>query len=326
MKWITVSKKSPCPICKKPDWCGVSEDGTKAICMRASNSTPTKNGGFLWVWENGRWDEPQKRPLGAFLPPRGHNLPPPPLKPPRIAPKWGHRRLSAKEVREFILGDMVIRPDWAFGVADICGDDSDIECGTACALGMYESKTKQHCVGIPMRDAMGQPVGIRFRHTLTKKKSSLFGGSDGLFYSQLILKRKVKTLYIVEGATDAIALASLGFDVVGRSSCATGTELIRDLLRRIKPTELVYVSDNDHAKEIAGRLREAGREGAIKLAKDIGMSYKLISPISAKDIREYILNQRKKGFTSDQISSLILTMVKDAKTHFPDKKVDHPRA
>lgn len=297
-----------------------------AICMRAANDAPTKNGGFLWVWEKGRWDEPQKRPLGAFLPPRGHNLPPPPLKPPRIAPKWGHRRLSAKEVTEYILKDMVITPDWAFGVADICGDDGDIECGTACGFGMYESRTKPHCVGIPMRNAKGEPVGIRFRHTLTKAKTSLFGGSDGLFFSQRILKRKVSTLLIVEGATDAIALAALGFDVVGRSSCATGKDAIRELVSTLHPSTLVYVADNDHAKEIAGRLREAGREGAIKLAQDIGKPYKLISPISAKDIREYILNQRKKGFTSAQISALILTMIKDAKLHISEKKVYHPRA
>ncbi len=33
-KWQHVSKDNPCPICGKPDWCSVSEDGTLATCRR----------------------------------------------------------------------------------------------------------------------------------------------------------------------------------------------------------------------------------------------------------------------------------------------------
>jgi hypothetical protein len=32
--WIQVSKASPCPVCKEPDWCSVSLNGTVAKCMR----------------------------------------------------------------------------------------------------------------------------------------------------------------------------------------------------------------------------------------------------------------------------------------------------
>ncbi|HKB40499.1 MAG TPA: DUF3854 domain-containing protein, partial [Gemmataceae bacterium] len=33
-KWVRVSKNSPCPVCKSPDWCSISTDGAVAKCMR----------------------------------------------------------------------------------------------------------------------------------------------------------------------------------------------------------------------------------------------------------------------------------------------------
>ena len=33
-KMQRVSRKTPCPVCGKPDWCLVAEDGTAAICQR----------------------------------------------------------------------------------------------------------------------------------------------------------------------------------------------------------------------------------------------------------------------------------------------------
>src|SRR5262249_2638383 len=33
-RWHRVSKASPCLVCKRPDWCCLSADGTVARCMR----------------------------------------------------------------------------------------------------------------------------------------------------------------------------------------------------------------------------------------------------------------------------------------------------
>jgi len=33
-KMIRVSRRQPCPICGKPDWCLMAEDGSAAICAR----------------------------------------------------------------------------------------------------------------------------------------------------------------------------------------------------------------------------------------------------------------------------------------------------
>lgn len=46
---LRVSKRSPCPICGKPDWCGLTEDGRYALCARTSigSISLAKNGAYL---------------------------------------------------------------------------------------------------------------------------------------------------------------------------------------------------------------------------------------------------------------------------------------
>ncbi len=46
---LRVSYQNPCPICDKPDWCGVFDDGHAAICMRVESDHPTQNGGWLHI-------------------------------------------------------------------------------------------------------------------------------------------------------------------------------------------------------------------------------------------------------------------------------------
>src|SRR5262245_31948561 len=45
MSFIRVSPRNKCPVCDKPDWCSVCEDGG-VICMRVESRHPTKNGGW----------------------------------------------------------------------------------------------------------------------------------------------------------------------------------------------------------------------------------------------------------------------------------------
>lgn len=55
MALINVAKaKIRCPICGKPDWCMVSEDGKLALCQRVANDHPNKRGG----WWHSLSDEP----------------------------------------------------------------------------------------------------------------------------------------------------------------------------------------------------------------------------------------------------------------------------
>lgn len=44
--WIRVSPGRPCPICDKPDWCGISSDGSVVRCMREQSDHPSGDG---WI-------------------------------------------------------------------------------------------------------------------------------------------------------------------------------------------------------------------------------------------------------------------------------------
>ena len=44
---VRVSYHDPCPICDKPDWCGIFDSGHAAICMRVKSDRETNNGGYL---------------------------------------------------------------------------------------------------------------------------------------------------------------------------------------------------------------------------------------------------------------------------------------
>ena len=51
-KLVRVNRRRKCPICDKPTWCSVTEDGTKAICMRVKSEHETRNGGYLHIVED----------------------------------------------------------------------------------------------------------------------------------------------------------------------------------------------------------------------------------------------------------------------------------
>ena len=93
----------------------------------------------------------------------------------------------------------------------------------------------------PMLDGAGDVVGIRLREYGGSRKWSVAGSRDGLFYNPELAPCETlanglrgRELVIVEGATDTIAGYALGLPCVGRSSCNTGAEMLRDLCSRKK--------------------------------------------------------------------------------------------
>jgi len=48
-KWVRVNRCNPCPVCGKPDWCLISQDGKAAICARIESDKPAGNKGAGWI-------------------------------------------------------------------------------------------------------------------------------------------------------------------------------------------------------------------------------------------------------------------------------------
>ena len=48
-KWVRVNRHNPCPVCDKPDWCLIAQDGKAAICARIESDRPAGNKGAGWI-------------------------------------------------------------------------------------------------------------------------------------------------------------------------------------------------------------------------------------------------------------------------------------
>ena len=48
-KWARVNRGNRCPVCGKPDWCLISQDGKAAICARIESDKPAGNKGAGWI-------------------------------------------------------------------------------------------------------------------------------------------------------------------------------------------------------------------------------------------------------------------------------------
>jgi len=130
----------------------------------------------------------------------------------------------------------------------------------------------------PMRDADGHVVGIRLRSN-DGRKLSVAGGHAGLHIPTDIAAPS--TLLISEGPTDTAAALDLGFAAIGRPSCVGAVDITVDLMRKMKPSLVVIVADND----------EAGQKGAASLASSLALQMKqlkIITPARGiKDLRAW---------------------------------------
>ncbi len=264
-----VSHAHPCAVCKKPDWCGYSEDGVWAVCMRVQSEKATANGGWLHRLK----DSPPP-------PMRVRTLPPPP-RPALVDMGKYHAALRARwtpadlekhaealDVWEFALD--ALQPAW---------------------------DPAHEALAFPMRDGSGSVTGIRLRNA-EGKKWAVRGGGDGLFYAPDLTVKD--DLVICEGPTDTAAALSLGLDAVGRPSCSSGVAHLVALVKRLRVRSLTIVADHDapHVRPDGGTY-SPGLDGARKLIGEVGRMARIVVP-PAKDIRAWF----KAGATREQFDVL----------------------
>lgn len=276
-EWRRVSRREPCPVCEHADWCGVSADGAVCHCMRVESLHPCPSGGWFHFLV-----ERPTRP-GPAMPRR---MPKPPVRQRMFDAKASMAGFRAEF--EMPGGGRDIF-DSLLEIADdlgLCAADIDrLNVGRSAFHGAW---------AFPMLDARGETVGIRLREYGGSRKWSVAGSRDGLFFDPALEPREAtcngvsgRELVVVEGATDCIAGYALGLPCVGRSACATGADMLKELCARLMANRVTIVADNDAYKfRPDGTPWRPGAEGAQALARRLGRTYRIVTP-PKKDLREW---------------------------------------
>jgi hypothetical protein len=253
-KVLRVTGKNPCPICGRPDWCGISADGTTAFCMRTESAEQAKNG--AWIH---RLSEPIRYT--------------PPARPkPQPVPVEDLGDLACKYERNLQDINMIARE---LGVS-------------ARSLERLQVGWNGKGHAFPMRDGHERIIGIRVRGS--KGKWCVPGSHNGLFWPEGVYSGSDYRLMICEGPTDCAALLDLEYDAIGRPSCSGGTEHIIEFLQG-RRREVVIMADHDEAKQRPdGTTWYPGQEGAVRLAQAIRpfvRTLKIVKPPFHKDVRDW---------------------------------------
>lgn len=249
-KMQRVSKKTPCPVCGKSDWCLYAEDGSAAICERIQEGSKKRCGdaGWLHVLSNRH---------------NRHN---------------GHRRIrltlpSGEKSRDF--GE--ISRQYQQQLSDKKLNWLSMKLGTS------SKSLKRLRVGwdgtaytFPMSNAENQIIGIRRRFP-DGLKVSLTGSKNGVF-----IPTDLPTddpLFICEGPTDTAAALDLGFDAIGRPNCNSKVEMTAEIVKR---RDVIIIGDNDDG----GRTGvERLSDTLVLYCKDVRIVY---PPEGIKDLKDWL--------------------------------------
>lgn len=279
-RWIRVTKKDPCPICKRPDWCAYALEAKLILCMRVHSDRPSRG-------EAGGWLHPMD---GAIVKPL-YVPPPKRQKVINALAIWNQWKMQTTVHHKIQLGELL-------GVEPMAID----------ALGIVWAK-EHDAWAIPMRNGRGVMVGIRLR-TRAGDQFAVEGSNAGLFMALAI--EPVKRLYICEGASDAAAGLSMGLWIIGRHSCAGQHDMISEFVTHHRVREVVIIADNDTekhkldcpARDETGRCNCTpslpGLEGAEKLQKALPVPSCIFLPMT-KDLRQFY----QAGGTSEMIHAAI---------------------
>lgn len=142
----------------------------------------------------------------------------------------------------------------------------------------------------PERDQFGAVIGLTERRPNSKPKHYFHpGGSRGLTIPRLGLDTP-KLVFVVEGATDTLALCGAGIDAVGRPGAEGKTALLAAWLGGLpSDTEIIVVGENDEKPD----GKTPGRDGAIKVARELTTALGRVvrwtlPPVGSKDVRDWL--------------------------------------
>ena len=250
-KMQRVSRKSPCPICGKPDWCLVAPDGSAAICQRVQEGSVKQCGDAGWlhilIEQNAKFQRPNKYSC-------------------RISIDFGKEKDFsglARLYKQQLTKEKLQQLSKQLKIS--------AESLTKLNIG-WDGKAYT----FPMSEAKGKIIGIRRRFP-NGRKVSLTGSKTGLFIPADLPSEGL--LLICEGTTDTAAALDLGFNAVGRPNCSSCVDMTAGFA---KGRNVVIIGDNDKPGK-AGVNRLAG-----KLLLHCPSVKIIYPPDGTKDLRQWL--------------------------------------
>lgn len=177
---------------------------------------------------------------------------------------------------------------------------------TADALALYGwgHNTQIECAAAPMRDAEDRICGIRYRWPADADgkaaKKSRTGSKNGLFCPAQP-PANAKVLWIAEGATDPVALASIGLWAVGLPAARQGIDVADAYCDRYGPSAVVVMTDANPAGRASATL--TARALLPRVVKTIE------APTGATDVRAWIKRRREDGASDKAMRRALLGIV-----------------
>ncbi len=282
-RWVRTSPSLPCPVCQRPDWCGVTEDGTAARCMRVPSDRES-NGGWI--------HRLQERPEALDYEVKQTRKPKMPIDEiERLADMAFHdpnavplRKRLARKLNVSVDSLVRLRVGWSI-----------------------DGWLRSHAT-FPAIDGNEQVIGITRRYDNGKKLTTPRTSNSGVFAD--CRWSPSDTLCVTEGPSDVAAALSHGMWAIGRPSNSGGAEAVSGLLKRHPARHVIVVGENDRKPDRPGtRLwcpsncegcpwcwpGKYGAEYTIKRLAKLGCKATLLMPPPQyKDLREW-LSKRPQG-------------------------------
>ena len=261
-----VTRAHPCVLCGGTHKCGWTDDGL-IFCGRRSGEQP----GFRWlglcrrnpIWNLYRVDDGRTdHPAEMF--------------------DW--RRWTGPmtcETRQ-TLADALGLPAEVLQTLDV---------------GFNPSDSNGPCWTFPEKDGRGNIVGIMRRYADGSKRA-VRGGQRGLHIPSG-WRNHPGPVFLVEGASDTLALTSWSLSAIGRPSCRGGVAFLAELLRPVEAGRMILTVGENDARETSAGLDWPGRDGAREIA--LQLSERLGRPVlwtlppdGSKDVRAWAAAHREE--------------------------------
>lgn len=270
-----VSRRQPCPICGKPDWCLYDPTRGLTLCPRTISARQVGDAGYL----HGGDIETRERVYRSAPEPSEVKD----LQPLNVDFRYA---LSNQDIVERAI---------------VLAAKLGVTIGSLITYGLGWSR-RFNAWTFPMHNFECMCIGIRLRDD-DGRKWAIQGGHNGLFLPNDHIDDPY--LFIEEGPTSAAALRSMGLDAIGRPSSSACVDMTTAYCDRFRDRRIVIVANRDEAKyRKDGSVFYPGQEGANKLAAAFfkhGKRVLVIEPLRGKDSRDWL----KGGATAAKVMAVV---------------------